>query len=92
MTDCKIYPCSCSHSYQDKKYGEGKRVWNPGPSKWRCSVCGKEMSRDGGGSSKVKVKQEKKQSKLKAKDLVTNFVQLPGLLFFSLLVRIKDKK
>ena len=39
--------CSCKHEYQDKRYGEGKRVMNPTKDDkypYRCTVCGKENS------------------------------------------------
>lgn len=29
------------HPFQDKKYGNGKRVHSFGPSKRTCTVCGK---------------------------------------------------
>jgi len=36
-----IYPCNCTHEYQDKKYGKGNRVFNETMShNYRCSVCG----------------------------------------------------
>jgi len=42
----KIILCTCTHPYQDKKYGKGKRVHNPcgkGMSQsYRCTVCKKE--------------------------------------------------
>lgn len=36
----KIAPCSCVSKFQDRTYGQGKRVWNRGSEKWRCTVCG----------------------------------------------------
>lgn len=43
-----IVKCTCEHSYQDKKYGLGKRVMNTlfgkNSNKARCTVCGKEVS------------------------------------------------
>ena len=39
--------CSCKHEYQDKRYGEGKRVMNPTKNDkypYRCTVCGKGNS------------------------------------------------
>lgn len=39
----KILPCTCTHAYQDKKYGRGNRVHNKikTGAGWRCTVCGK---------------------------------------------------
>ena len=39
--------CSCSHAFQDERYGYGERVMTPGKGantsiKWRCTVCSKE--------------------------------------------------
>lgn len=43
-----ILVCGCSHAYQDKVYGKGKRVHNQlGPKKkgtYRCTVCVKEKT------------------------------------------------
>ncbi len=41
-----IRKCYCTHEYQDKKYGPGKRVMNPTtkPGVYRCTVCGKEST------------------------------------------------
>lgn len=39
--------CTCKHEFQDEMYGKGKRLFNQmGDSgkKWRCTVCGKEVS------------------------------------------------
>lgn len=39
----KIITCTCENSYQDKKYGKGKRVANlTFKEKARCTVCGRE--------------------------------------------------
>jgi hypothetical protein len=40
-----IMTCTCSHVYQDMKYGKQKRVHSRrvkgrSPLGWRCSVCG----------------------------------------------------
>jgi hypothetical protein len=37
-----IKPCSCSHEYQDRHYGEGMRVHNYAKKgeATRCTVCG----------------------------------------------------
>lgn len=34
-----IANCTCSHEYQDKLYGKGKRVFNAGKAVYRCTVC-----------------------------------------------------
>ena len=37
--------CTCSHDYQDKKYGKGKRIANKttkNDNTYRCTVCGKD--------------------------------------------------
>lgn len=42
-----ILGCTCSHKYQDEKYGKGKRVHNPkkktadGTTRYCCTVCTK---------------------------------------------------
>jgi uncharacterized protein (DUF983 family) len=37
--------CSCQNDYQDKLYGKGKRLFNGCiKDKWRCTVCGKEVT------------------------------------------------
>lgn len=40
----KIVNCTCKHSYQDKKYGKGKRAANKmkADDHYRCTVCRKE--------------------------------------------------
>lgn len=35
-----IKTCKCKHEYQDKVYGKGNRVHNPGPKSITCTVCG----------------------------------------------------
>ena len=37
----KILKCECSHSFQDGKYGVGRRLHNPTTREgtWRCTVC-----------------------------------------------------
>ena len=50
-----IKKCTCSHAYQDQKYGSKMRVANQMAKEtptWRCTVCGKEI---GAGSTKKKV-------------------------------------
>jgi hypothetical protein len=49
MTKTQIKVCTCESVYQDKKYGQGKRVHNETKQQqpesarnWRCTVCGKE--------------------------------------------------
>lgn len=41
-----IAPCACKSEYQDKRYGEHKRVHNQMSGKvvatYRCTVCGNE--------------------------------------------------
>lgn len=39
----KIISCTCSHEFQDKKYGKGKRVFNETTKGYRCTVCEKEI-------------------------------------------------
>lgn len=41
-----IKKCTCSHRYQDIKYGVGKRVANPLTNRegYRCTVCGKDIT------------------------------------------------
>ena len=37
----KVLTCSCASTYQDAKYGVGKRVHNHAPRHgFRCTVCG----------------------------------------------------
>lgn len=41
----KIAVCTCKHEYQDKKYGENKRVMNKiKAGGYRCTVCDKSKS------------------------------------------------
>ncbi len=35
-----VLKCSCSHEYQDKKYGAKMRVKNSCGKGFRCTVCG----------------------------------------------------
>lgn len=38
-TEIKL--CSCKHEFQDKQYGEKKRLHNPtGKGEYKCTVCG----------------------------------------------------
>lgn len=43
-----IKRCTCTHEYQDKKYGKGMRVMNQTaevrPVTYRCTVCEKEKT------------------------------------------------
>lgn len=32
--------CSCSHEFQDKRYGKGRRMCTEGTNKKTCTVCG----------------------------------------------------
>jgi hypothetical protein len=36
----KIIFCGCENSYQDKKYGDHKRVHNEGLKGYKCTSCG----------------------------------------------------
>lgn len=41
IKNCKISSCTCKHEYQDKKYGNGNRVFNPRKGgEYTCTVCG----------------------------------------------------
>lgn len=42
-SDPKALDCVCSHEYQDKRFGKGKRLHNPTKDGYRCSVCGREI-------------------------------------------------
>jgi hypothetical protein len=49
MSKTKILKCSCKNSYQNGRYGRGKRVHNETmkpkgqtPKEYRCTVCGAE--------------------------------------------------
>ena len=39
----RIAACTCSHAFQDDRYGKQQRVHNmmkeSVPQKWRCTVC-----------------------------------------------------
>ena len=38
-----VRACTCSHEFQDKLYGKGRRVANvTANGKSRCTVCGRE--------------------------------------------------
>ena len=45
MAETKVKLCNCDHEYQDKRYGQQKRVHNKvqtptgSASKYRCTVC-----------------------------------------------------
>lgn len=42
-TATKIMQCNCSHTWQDKQYGKGLRVFNKRQNDkdgYRCTVCG----------------------------------------------------
>lgn len=58
-----IMGCACMNKFQDKEYGPGKRVFNEClKDKWRCSVCGREVTstyvpkQDSSDKSKTKKK------------------------------------
>jgi hypothetical protein len=39
----RILKCTCEHSYQDEKFGKGKRLHNKAgkdSTSWRCTICG----------------------------------------------------
>jgi len=37
----KPMACTCTHAWQDAKYGRGRRLHNPrNNEKWACTVCG----------------------------------------------------
>ena len=39
----KIMSCTCTHSFQDKKHGKGRRVFNQmkgDPPRYACTICG----------------------------------------------------
>lgn len=38
----KVLTCVCKSEYQDKKYGEGRRLMNRKNQGYRCTVCGKD--------------------------------------------------
>lgn len=50
MAECKISKCDCKNEFQDSLYGKQMRIFNPlgkGSSqgdKYKCTVCGKEIS------------------------------------------------
>lgn len=54
--DVAIIDCNCSHDYQDRRYGKGKRVHNPTLGKngqWhRCTVCGSGKGKQDNKKSK----------------------------------------
>lgn len=38
----KILRCNCKHPFQDSRYGDGMRVFNPRTNKkFACTVCGR---------------------------------------------------
>jgi hypothetical protein len=42
-------PCTCTSTFQDKKYGKGRRYHNKTNNEgvYRCTVCGKENNKSG---------------------------------------------
>lgn len=47
METTMVKKCTCSHEFQDQRYGAQMRVHNPFGSQakgqgWRCTVCKKE--------------------------------------------------
>lgn len=50
-----IYQCSCTHEFQDAKYGKGIRVFNETANNdYRCTVCGQLRRAEILGKKKVK--------------------------------------
>lgn len=48
-----IKSCTCQHAWQDKIYGQGKRVQNPKKAGgYRCTVCGKDSTESSPKKSK----------------------------------------
>ena len=43
-----IKECTCSHAYQDEKYGKNQRCFNKTLKGYRCTVCSKEKIKTGG--------------------------------------------
>lgn len=44
----RVKRCTCSHDFQDRRYGKGKRLFNKTTGRgnsigWRCTVCGKDI-------------------------------------------------
>lgn len=59
-----IKPCTCTHAYQDGKYGAGKRVFNEtkkGNKDGRCTVC--KSMHAGKAPEKVEKKADKTEKK-----------------------------
>ncbi len=38
---CVVKPCTCTNTWQDKKYGKGNRLHNPTAKGHRCTICEK---------------------------------------------------
>lgn len=56
-----IYACNCVDSYQDGKYGKGKRVHTLGNGKRVCTKCAK-VTQDGSIVSTAKSKARDKKA------------------------------
>ena len=54
--------CSCESSYQDKKYGKGRRIFNQCVKGWRCTVCGTIKTDSESKTKEVKPAKTKKKS------------------------------
>lgn len=54
-----IFKCNCEHTYQDRKYGKGNRVWNPTMKGRRCTVCEATVGDDTAKETKQKQKGRK---------------------------------
>lgn len=49
MAEAKVFPCTCENKFQDKIYGNGKRLFNIRDDKKHageatCTVCGSKIS------------------------------------------------
>lgn len=56
-----IAPCSCKHDYQDKLYGNGRRVFNMGKTVYKCTVC--KASKPLLGNEKKDIKEKENAKK-----------------------------
>ncbi len=65
MPESTVFTCNnpkCSHPYQDSRYGQSKRVFNPlkkspgTPQKWRCTVCGNVIEKGEPSAAEAKAK------------------------------------
>lgn len=42
MANVKIIKCTCKNEFQDKRYGEQRRVHNENAKGWICTICKNE--------------------------------------------------